>query len=160
MKQKNFWIQIMDTVCCSPILPVVSGPSVDVADIAPDATSWFGLFCFSALSLFPSEPAPMQTHGRPVGFPIAVGQGYLAIFKRAAWWINTRVPTFWSSFITFFPLEDFSSEILEKAHVDEKDPICNGATKKNLWMTIINGAEWDGDKCRARRTAAASQETV
>ena len=50
--------------------PFCLGPSVDVVDPAPDATPWFGTLCISALSLFPAEPAPMQTHGQPVGFLI------------------------------------------------------------------------------------------
>lgn len=50
--------------------PSCLGPSVDAVDPAPDATPWFGTLCISALSLFPAEPAPMQTHGQPVGFLI------------------------------------------------------------------------------------------
>lgn len=53
-----------------PFPPSCLGPSVDAVDPAPDATPWFGTLCISALSLFPAEPAPMQTHGQPVGFLI------------------------------------------------------------------------------------------
>lgn len=63
-------------------------------------------------------------------------------------------------FYHLFPLEAFSSEILGKVRVDEKDPTCNGAIKKNLWVTVINGADGDRDKYGARRIAQASQETV
>lgn len=62
-------------------------------------------------------------------------------------------------FYHLFPLEAFS-EILENVHVHEKDPIRNGAIMKNLWITVINGADGDEDKCGARRTVATSQETV
>lgn len=56
----------------SRLPPLAWGPSEDVVDPGwtPDATPWFGTLCISALSLFPAEPAPMQTHGQPVGFLI------------------------------------------------------------------------------------------
>lgn len=50
--------------------PFCLGPSVDVVDLAPDTTPWFGTLSISALSLLPAEPVPMQTHRQPVGFLI------------------------------------------------------------------------------------------
>lgn len=58
-------------------------------------------------------------------------------------------------FYHLFPLEAFSSEILGKMHVDEKDLICNGEIKKIPWMTVINGGDGDEGKCGAMRPAAA-----
>lgn len=159
MKLKKIQIQIMDTVYCSPILPARVWAQCRCGGHSPRRHFMVWPDLLSALSLFPAEPAPMQTRGRPVGFPIAVGQGYLVIFKRASWWINTCVPTFWSPFITFFPLKLSFLRFWGKVHVDEKGPTCNGAIQKNLWMSVIHGADRDED-CGARGTAAASQETV
>lgn len=74
-----------------PFLPL--GPSRDVVDPAPHATPWFGTQSLSVLSLFPAEPAPMQTHGQLVGFLTPFfGQKYLIIFKKTAQHIILCLP--------------------------------------------------------------------
>lgn len=135
---------------------LLSGLSVDVVDIAPDATSWFGLFCFSARSLFPAEPAPMQTRGRTGGFSYSCRSRVLSNIQKSLVMDQHARANILIPFYHLFPLQAFFSEILGKV----RDPICNGAIKRNLWMTVMNGADGDGGKCGARRTVAASQETV
>lgn len=132
MKVQKPQMQVRDTVSCSPVRPARVWAQCRCGGHSP--RRHFMVWRALLAHYFQLNQLLCKHAGQPVGFPIAVGQGYLVLIKRPAWWINTRAPTFLIPF--YHPPDKFSSG---KSACGRKGPDMQWCNRE---QTLDDGYSW------------------